>query len=251
MSQWCDLALELDLWAAAGAAATFWWRDDDVVAATPALERLLEHARGTPVALAAIPALTESSLVERLREEPAVTILQHGWKHEGHDGHSTNEYPETRLPADVAWELTEGRARLLDIFGDRFLPVFAPPWHGFDAVFLPLLVQSGIVAISRKGPRAGPWAAEGLFQANAHVAPIRWTDPPSFAEEGVYLAQLVDHLQGRRLGRWDVDEPTGLLTHHLVQTEESYAFMDRLIELVADHPAATWVSAREIFAPSC
>jgi hypothetical protein len=43
------------------------------------------------------------------------------------------------------------------------------------------------------------------------------------------------------------DEPTGILTHHLVQDEATDAFLDRLIAVSVAHPAALWLDAREIF----
>jgi hypothetical protein len=70
----------------AGYVPSFWWRDDDAVRHTPALDRLLALARQVeaPVALAAIPARTEPSLPERLREDPLASVLVHGLAHANH-----------------------------------------------------------------------------------------------------------------------------------------------------------------------
>ncbi len=86
------------------------------------------------------------------------------------------------------------------------------------------------------------------MQINAHVSPIRWSDPPSFEDDGVYLDSIVDHLCGRRTGRYDRDEPTGLLTHHLFQNARSYEFIARLVESVSRHDATAWLDARTMFA---
>src|SRR5205823_4246421 len=83
---WDALIHELDAWAKAGKTAEIWWRDDDAIAATPALERLLElrqrHDLG--LMLAVIPARAADSLVDRLAREPAVAVAQHGWAHLNH-----------------------------------------------------------------------------------------------------------------------------------------------------------------------
>lgn len=249
MGDWSRLTGELDRWQDAGATATFWWRDDDAVEPTPQLERLLRHAGAIPLALAVIPALATQGLADRLRKEASVVVLQHGWRHANHAPSGNNEYPGGRLDEDVSREFLEGHNLLATLFGAQAIPVFSPPWHGFDQRFLPLLRRSGLMAISRKGPRADAFAAEGLFQANAHVSPIRWSVPPSFGDDDLYLESIIDHLRGRRLGLYDRTEPTGLLTHHLVQDARSYAFMSRLGELVSQHPGAVWLDAREIFAP--
>jgi hypothetical protein len=62
------------------------------------------------------------------------------------------------------------------------------------------------------------------------------------------LQNIVAHLRARRLQQVDGEEPTGILTHHLVQDEDSYAFLRQLIDLTAAHPAACWLQAREVFA---
>jgi hypothetical protein len=249
MSGWARVAEELDRWDGIGATATFWWRDDDAVGPTSQLDHLLECAGHTPIALAVIPNLTSEALAERLDKQQSVVVLQHGWRHANYAGNGRNEYPGNRTAADVSRELRCGRDILSSLFGAQAIPVFAPPWHGFDDCFLPLLRENGITAISRKGPRPAAWATDDVFQANAHVSPITWTDPPSFGDDDSYLGQFLDHLRGRRLGSYDRAEPTGLLTHHLVQDTRSFDFIARFIDLVSSHPAATWLDAKAVFAP--
>jgi hypothetical protein len=47
-----------------------------------------------------------------------------------------------------------------------------------------------------------------------------------------------------------VDEPTGILTHHLVQDEATDAFLHRLGVVTGTHAAARWLDPTEIFAPA-
>ena len=246
-ANWAELSHELDEWLAAGQVATLWLRDDDAVAWTPQLQCLFEVAGDVPVALAVIPALAEPGVPDRLQSLPGVEVLQHGWRHENHwRTQGLSEYPPARNDEEVLQEFRAGRDRLKQLFGDRALPVFAPPYHGFDDGFLPLLAKTGIRAISRKGPRPARQMA-GIWQSNVHVVLIDWTEPPSFGDPKPVLQSVVEHLRARRLGRVDSNEPTGLLTHHLVQDEASYEFLAQLIEVTRAHPAARWLRASEVF----
>jgi hypothetical protein len=125
--------------------------------------------------------------------------------------------------------------------------VFVPPFHGFDDRFLPLLPRNRIPFISRKGPRSSRFAAKSLRQVNTHVSPIRWTAPSTFGDDAQYLSEIVDHLSGRRTGRYDPSEPTGLLTHHLWQHEAADKFVSRLISVTSQHPAVKWLHGSEVF----
>ena len=117
----------------------------------------------------------------------------------------------------VAADLAAGRERLRALFGARALAVLAPPWNRFDDSFLPLLAGCGIAAISRVKPRAAAWPAPGVFAANVHVDLVAWKEGRGFIGEAAALGGLVGHLRARRGGEADRDEPTGILTHHLVQ----------------------------------
>jgi hypothetical protein len=247
MNHWQRLSQELDRWSDAGRTATFWWRDDDAVAPTPQLERILRHAHAVPLALAVIPKATTPELAERVRDISSVVVLQHGWAHANHAATGFSEYPSSRTEAEVGRELATGRHLLDELFGAQSIAVFVPPFHGFDDRFLSLLPQNQIPSISRKGPRASRFAAKGLLQVNAHIAPTRWTAPPSFGDDAPYLIALVDHLCGRRTGRYDAAEPTGLLTHHLYHDDGSDEFVSRLVNMTSQHPAARWLHGTEVF----
>jgi hypothetical protein len=248
MSEWPALIDELDAWGAAGSTATFWWRDDDAVEPTEQLDRLLPVAQSVPLALAVIPGLATAALAERLEDCHRITVLQHGWRHSNHSPSGDSEYPCERPTADVRNELCDGRERLSAMFGERFEPVFAPPWHRFDDAFLPLLAESGIGSISRRGPRKGGARSAGIFESNVHALLIDWTRPPTFVGDAIALQRILKHLRGRRQRTCDADEATGILTHHLVEDPRSYDFIERLADVVADHRAAEWLPASEIFA---
>jgi len=229
---WAELRGELDLWGEAGCSATLWWRDDDAARLTRRLDRLLALADGVPLALAVVPAKAESFAA------PAI-VLQHGWAHadRARDGGRKCEL----AGADILELLVEGKTRLARLFGARFLPVMVPPWNRAAPEVLAALPSLGYVGLSRLGPRAT------RFERNVHVDVMDWKSREFAGEEHV-LRQLRLHLAARRAGVVDADEPTGLMTHHLVHGAPTERFLARLLEATRAHPAAHWLDPREVFA---
>jgi hypothetical protein len=250
---WQGLGRELGRWAAAGTPASLWWRDDDAAEVTPALERLLTLAteQAVPLALAVVPGILSDELATRLAGCPSVSALQHGWRHVNHaaEGEGGWELGDHRPLAEVAAEITAGRARLLEAFGARFLPVVVPPWNHISASVVQALPGLGFVGLSTFGAREHAAPAPGLLQVNAHCDPIRWKGGARFAGTAKALADLTRHLQARRDGAADPEEPTGLVTHHLQMDEAAWAFVATLLRRTAAHPAGIWQSAGEVFRP--
>jgi hypothetical protein len=249
---WPGLAAELEHWGEAGRVATLWWRDDDAAVANARLDRLLALACRVPIALAVIPARADMGLAARLARTgaPAPVVLQHGWRHADHSGGGKkSEFPPERSLEAAAADLAAGRARLFELFGNAALAVLAPPWNRFEGRFLPLLAAIGISAISQAGPRRRVWPAIGVFAANVHVDLVAWARGAGFVGEGAALDLLVGHLRGRRLGRFDPAEPTGIMTHHRVHDCATEAFLERLFALTLAHPAVRWLTPGEVFAP--
>lgn len=245
---WDALGEELARWAAAGRVATLWWRDDDAVAATPALARLLESAR-VPLALAVIPGLLESSLAPALRHRPDIFVLQHGFRHRNHEpgGVKNAELGASRGPAELAAELAAGWRSLQDAFGDRALPVLTPPWNRIAPQHLAALLGWGYCGISAYLARRAACPVAGLLQVNTHVDVIDWHGGRIFVGETAALGLLTGHLRARRLGEADPDEPTGLLTHHLVHDAATWAFLDQLQDWLSRRAMIRWLSTGEVF----
>src|SRR5262252_8452325 len=86
MISWKRLDAELAQWRSGGRSATFWCRDDDASRDSVLLQRLLEIAESArlPIALAAIPAALEQSLVAALARSRFATVIQHGYAHQNH-----------------------------------------------------------------------------------------------------------------------------------------------------------------------
>jgi hypothetical protein len=245
-AKWADLAAELDRWEETGRTARLWWRDDDAVAPTPALDRLLELARGIPLGLAVVPEPAEPALAERLAGEPLIALLQHGWRHANHAlAGKKSEYPSERDANEVAVELVAGQKRLGAMFGARALPVLVPPWNRFADCFMPLLAENGINAISQQAPRKTPSAA-GVAAIDVHLDVTAWHAGRGFVGIGAALGRLIAELRARRMT--GDDNAIGVLTHHLVMDAATEAFLARLGEAIERHPAARWSAVSDLMA---
>jgi hypothetical protein len=257
-SFWDGLAEELAAWQADGAVASFWWRDDDAVAATGALERLvaLSGTSRVPIAVAAIPKLIEPSLPPAVAGRSTVWLLQHGF---AHIDHAKGLVEKTVVkgawelglhrPMDVVLgELEAGREIMRTAFGAQFLPVVAAPWNHIDPALMPGLRERGYLGVSSYGERPLFPPLPGFVEANIHFDVSNWKQGARFRGEGAALEMIVGHLRRRRSGAAERAEPTGIVTHHAALDEASWNFMAAFLGVVTRHPAAVWLSPRDIFA---
>lgn len=201
-----------------------WWRDDDTIEASTALDELLSlsDSLGVAVHLAVIPAHVNRSLAARLKDTDTF-VMVHGWAHENLApvGHKKAEFGEWN--PDASQKIKTGRARLDDLFADRFLPIFVPPWNRMDQKFTTDLVNLGFDAVSAFGPRGGD-LPERLAQVNTHVDPIFWKGNRNLVDPDMLVQSTVRLLEDRLQGHTDAAEPLGYLTHHLVHTDAIWNF---------------------------
>ena len=246
MPTWSALTDELDRWADLPDVASFWWRDDDAAAASPALRRLLTVRRelGVPMTVAAIPARIEPACAGLLAEDEAVDVVQHGWDHVDHAraGDKRVELGGTLAPDAALVTLKRGFAAL----GLRTLPILVPPWNRIAESLVELLAAAGYRGLSGFGARTAA-SRHGLAIVNTHIDIVAWHHGRGFVGEAEALRATVGHLEGRRTGRVDRSEPSGLLTHHAVHDAGAWRFVDRLIATVGAHRGARWIAASEAF----
>lgn len=247
---WRAFAAELGRWRDAGRAVEFWWRDDDATRPAPAIERLLALAAEAevPLALAAIPEGADGTLFSMLG--PRVDVLQHGADHRNRapEGGKKTEFPESESSETALARLVEGRRRLAGLAGKRSLGVLTPPWNRLSAQLLPRLASCGFRGLSRYGARNAAEAAPGLTEINTHVDIIGWKSGRGFLGEEEALALANRHLQARRQGGADPDEPTGWLTHHACHDEAAWTFLARLFDVLRAEKGVRWRRARDLFA---
>lgn len=248
---WQVLIDELDLWQAAGKTATFWWRDDDAIEETPQLHMLdkLSLDCKVPISIAVIPARLEGSLSEYLNGRDHFNVIQHGYAHQSYaaKGQKKIEIGGLRELDDIARELEAGRERLQDAFANQFLPVLVPPWNRIEVRTYPVLSEAGFRGLSSMWARKADYPAEGLLQVNTHLDPVNWRQDRGFIDEHEAISQIHLHLFGRRTGYLDSDEPTGILTHHLDQTDAVWIFCRQLFLRLNEHPATQWLDAKDIW----
>ena len=248
---WDDLDRELDAWQAAGLVATFWLRDDDAQADTPALQRLLETGRdaGAPMSLAVIPRNASMDLAEAVSAFDNVDVLQHGWCHANHAGRDEKKFElgDHRPLEVIGQELERGDAHLRKLFGNRYYKILAPPWNRIGPVTADALAGWGYQGLSVFGPRARNITAGSVVCANTHVDIIDWKGTRGYRGDDQVLEQALAHLRARREGQADRDEPTGLITHHLVHDEACWAFIMTFITHTRRHPAVRWLRLPEVF----
>ncbi len=247
---WDWLRRELDRWHESGRSATFWWRDDDATEPSAELERLLQlsDSRASALALAVIPALASPELALCLQGYSQVSVLQHGYSHQSHAaaGARKLELGGERETAQILDDLGKGFAIMQDQFGESFTPVLVPPWNRIDERVLGELAGIGFAGLSTMRVRRRASPAPGLLQVNTHLDPVNWRRGGFI---GLYpaVAILVQHLLARRTGYRDIAEPTGILSHHKVQNEAVWRFLDELIGFLRDHPAVSWMDSAAIW----
>lgn len=237
MTAFSPLMKLLEQAASEGQPLEFWWRDDDAVNAGPKLEQLLNLARRyrAPVLLAVIPDQADDSI---LSHDPRgwVTIAQHGVDHIPRQKAGKNsEFPEERDPDEAAAAIAGGRDKLAALFGDRFGPIFVPPWNRMSEIHIDRLSEMGFTGYSGFGPRM-KIKANGLSLFNTHIDLIDWRKDKKFLGAETLIGQMVKHLSDNK------DEPTGILTHHLVHDPATWNFLTDLLETLSAHPGAQWIT---------
>lgn len=241
----------MEQWRSLGRSATFWWRDDDATVHTPQLERLHSLALSTsvPLALAAIPVKIESSLIDFVAEASTISVLQHGYAHNSFasPGQKKIEVGGVRETREIEAQLGLGKTILEDAFSNQFVPVLVPPWNRIESRIYSAIGSIGLKGVSSMWARTCAYPADSVLQINTHLDPVNWRYGGDFLGEYRAIAQLTRHLIARRRQLVDHDEPTGILTHHLVQTERVWAFTEQLFSEINQHKSAVWLDAREMW----
>ena len=191
-------------------------------------------------------------MISRTRSRGAgIEVLQHGYAHIDHaprgQGLGAWELGLHRPKSVVLDELRAGKTRLDGLFDETFVPALVPPWGRIDEQLFADLPGLGFTGLSMSDARQAGSAAPGLPLVNVHFDVLTWKGGVRYAGTDRIMDDLVRHLEGRRLGTADPDEPTGLLTHHLDMDGHSWGFVEAFVAVARDHPAATWQTAKDLF----
>lgn len=233
---WAPLHSELRLWRQMNLELPLWWRDDDAIAATPQLERLSKLAddAGLPVHVAVVPALIKPTLPPVFLNDPNMVPVIHGWRHISHapEGAKNAEFGHPRAAAQD--ELAQAMSRMGDHFGDRLVKLFVPPWNRISDDLFPVLAAETYAGVSTFGPRTSIFPVPTVMQINTHIDPIFWRGHRGLVDPDILIAGIAATLRERREGGTDSTEPLGLLTHHLVHTEDIWRFTRDVLAVLLD-----------------
>lgn len=242
---------ELEKGSEAGKLAAFWWRDDDAQQPSAQLDRLLEISarHRAALSLAVIPDGVQHALAEAVSGHDQLSILQHGFSHQNYapSGERKMELGWHRPAEQILGQITLGLNELQALFSEQLLAVLVPPWNRIDLRLVERLEYAGLCGLSTLGARQCSHAAKGLQQINVHVDIINWKQGRCFTGEEHCIEQIIAHLSAKRENRADPDEPTGIMSHHLVHDAGCWKFLDDLFGFLRNRPDACVLDARKLF----
>jgi hypothetical protein len=226
-----DRALERCVEIAAAGAPELYFRADDIGVPGRGFEALVEvfQRRRTALNLAVVPAWLTEARWEKIREAgrrfPELWCWhQHGWRHVNHEAAGKKQELGDGRPDDaVRRDIEKGRRRLRQRLGDRFTPVFTPPWNRCGAAALRGLSEMGFLAVSRTaGSRPAP--PPGLNEVDVHVDLHTMKAPdPASGWRSLLSALEASLVSGR----------CGIMIHHQRMNAAAFGFLDRLLALLA------------------
>lgn len=239
---WTELSRALDV----GPPVRVWLRDDDAVDATPALDRLegLCADAALPLLLAVIPAGAMPTLSAWAAKHPLVAPCQHGIAHRNHaaPGARACELGGERSDATVLAELSEAATAMDRLFGgEGWLRVLVPPWNRIRNSLVPHLPAagySGLSTFSSSDSSAQP-SSHGLPRIECDLDIIDWRN----GRRGRTAEDLGGRFTALLAAARTQDRAIGLLTHHLAHDAACWAYLDRLLPMLARHPAVSFTTA--------
>ena len=210
--------------------ARLFFRADDIAIPSRRQDRLLALfvRHQTPLCAAIVPAWLT---VDRWRRICAVVgdrhdlfaWHQHGFSHRNHQREGKKqEFGPGLDPATKRRQIARGRQRLATILGERFLPVFTPPWNRLDPDTLDILREEGFLAISRyRGDRLVSLPELPDLACNVDLHTRR---EKSWGEGWPALLTELDQALASGLA--------GLMLHHNRMNETAFGFLDLLLPLL-------------------
>jgi hypothetical protein len=242
-----SLIRELDRWSDAGRRLSLWLRDDDAIAATDALDRLLDLCTEHTIVplIAVIPMRVEPSLAARLGRNPgAVATAVHGAHHANHApaGRKAEETAVERGLDVVRAELEVARARLVDVFGPSAGVWYVPPWNRIAPEVARLLPDLGFTRLSTFGTRMIR-VEPRLLEIDTDVDLIDWRRGRTGRPPAWVAAELERQIARARA---DGRSQLGLLAHHLAHDATAWSSLQTIIRATRTHPAVHFATPAEL-----
>ena len=210
--------------------ARLFFRADDIAIPSRRQDRLLALfvRHQTPLCAAIVPVWLTADRWRRIcavvgDRHDLFAWHQHGFSHRNHQREGKKqEFGPDLDPAKKRRQIARGRQRLAAILGERFLPVFTPPWNRLDPETLDILRAEGFLAISRyRGDRLA--APPGLPDLACNVD-LHTRREESCTEGWTALLSELDQAMAGGLA--------GLMLHHNRMNEAAFGFLDLLLPLL-------------------
>jgi hypothetical protein len=212
------------------------FRDDDVDEDEATLRRVLRLfiERNAPINLGVIPGRLTADCADLLSQSACATpamfeLNQHGWAHLNHECEGRKcEFGPSRTYAEQLADITQGRARMAEAFGQNWFPVFIPPWNRCTEETYRAIDHLGFRALSAK--RGGSVVTGYRFEEISITLDLyRWNDGARLKSAEELVDSLIVQLSRR--------QTIGVALHHKVMDERAFSFLASLLDTLASHPA--------------
>ena len=215
----------------------FWFRDDDVTKFDDSLEDLLNYFKNKniDILLAAIPTEVDEITAVKLKKHSNILLGQHGYSHTNYSNTEMAEFTLERDVEEVKHQIKIGREKLQKLFGKMYLDIFIPPWFEIDKNTLKTISELNYKAISNY------WDNQvnkyNIIEANSQVDFVNWDKAYTFGGADYVLDQIINELNK------DKDEYyIGLLLHHERVGNQTYIFLEELIDVISKYAKFTTVN---------
>ena len=224
--------------AATDAPLAVFCRDDDVGWTDAALWPLIDVVGrcGAHLDMAVIPtALTATSATTLGRAVDAADgrlhLHQHGYSHANHQTRGRKcEFGDERDARSKAKDIASGRARLESLLGERFEPVFTPPWNRCDQDTVAALEEQGFEVLSRDAG-ARPVQLHRLREVPIHFDWCKYSDG---SDAGWHA------IAGQIAERIEAGGNLGLMFHHAVMDATDRGRVYELLQRLAASGRVRW-----------
>jgi MoaA/NifB/PqqE/SkfB family radical SAM enzyme len=207
---------------------TVYFRDDDVSIFTPKLARLLDLfiQNKVPISLAVVPGRISKDCADRLlglkqANPELLEIHQHGYLHENHGTiQAPYEFGPSRSIDEQRRDIFLGIGIMERLFKQDFVPMFTPPFHGFDENTVAVLHGTGYcISADRSVP--GITSCPVALDFVESYSPLRNRPAKD-------IKDLYERLSKR-------NAPVGIVLHHELLSEEQFEFLGPFLEYLKDH----------------
>jgi len=164
-------------------------------------------------------------------------LHQHGYDHTNHETEGKKqEFGPSRSADEQRRDIETGKARLQELLGDSWQPIFTPPWNRCTRDTAEAAAALGFRVLSREASYE-PFGVDGLGEVPVHVDWFAKRKGESLTREqiGEKLASFA------RLGG-----PIGVMFHHAVMDAGEMAAADDLLALLAGHDSCAFASILEL-----